>query len=158
MSHFDESSGVVTLQTPWGHWYQTTEEVYILVDVPSNTKAKQVSIKIKPDQLSLSVNDTAIFSGHLSKKVLADESTWTLEDGKLIRVQLAKAISDPMSPDCCWPGLFVDQYMVDPATRMAMEKKLTLQRFALEHPGFDFSNADISGDFTSGGPKMPSMP
>ena len=35
-----------------------------------------------------------------------------------------------------------------------MEKKMTLERFARENPGFDFSNADISGNFQGGGPNM----
>jgi len=53
-----------------------------------------------------------------------------------------------------------------------MEKKLTLERFqrevfstkmvahknifflSLKHPGFDFSGADISGQYSGGGPRL----
>jgi len=156
MSHFDESSGIVPCQTPWGQWYQTVEEVYVLVDLPTGTKAKSLDVKLKPESVSVSLNKSFIFAGKLSKKIQADESIWTLEDSRLLRIQLVKVISDPTNPDCCWPGLLEDQFLADPMVKMEMEKKLTLQRFALEHPGFDFSNSDISGEFTSGGPRLPS--
>jgi len=156
MSHFDESSGIVPCPTPWGHWYQTVEEVYILVSCPPGTKAKFLDVKLKPESVSVSLNKTVIFAGKWSRKIQGDESVWTLEDNRLLRIQLVKAISDPSNPDCCWPGLLEDQFLADPLVKMEMEKKLTLQRYALEHPGFDFSNADINGQFTSGGPQLPS--
>jgi len=157
MSHFDETAGAVLCQTPWGHWYQTVEEVYVLIDVPNGTKAKQLSIKIQSDSLKVELTNEVLLSGKLSQKIQTDESVWTLEDNKLVRIQLLKSIADPTNPHCCWSGLMVDQFLADPYVKNEMEKKLTLQRFALEHPGFDFSNSDISGDFSSGGPQLPSQ-
>ena len=52
MSHFDESSGIVPCSTPWGHWYQTVEEVCVLVNCPPGTKAKSLDIKLKSDSVS----------------------------------------------------------------------------------------------------------
>jgi len=156
MSHFDETSGSVPCPTPWGHWYQTVEEVYVLVDLPAGTKANRLDVRIRPESASVSLDRAVIFAGKWSRKIQADESVWTLEDNRLLRIQLVKVIGDPTHPDCCWPGLLEDQFLADPMVKTEMEKKLTLQRFALEHPGFDFSNSDITGEFTSGGPRLPS--
>ena len=58
---------------------------------------------------SIIVDKTLVFAGNWSRKIQADESVWTVEDGKLLRIQLVKVVSDPTSPECCWPGLLVDQ-------------------------------------------------
>ena len=113
MSHFDETSGAVPCNTPWGHWYQTVEEVYVLVDLPSGTKAKQLDVKLRSESGSVALDKSVIFSGKWSRKVQAEESVWTVEDGRLLRIQLVKVISDPTSPDCCWPGLLEDQVCLD---------------------------------------------
>ena len=109
MTHFDETAGAIPCPTPWGHWYQTVEEVYVLVDLPTGTKAKQLDVKIRPESVSVSLDKCVIFTGKWSRKVAAEDSVWTLEDGRLLRIQLSKVISDPTNPDCCWPGLLEDQ-------------------------------------------------
>ena len=53
-----------------------------------------------------------------------------------------------------WRSLLKDQYEATAADFESMEKKMTLERFARENPGFDFSKADISGNFQGGGPNM----
>lgn len=44
MTHFDERSGVVPALTPWGSWYQTIEEVVVLVNVAAGTRGRDVSV------------------------------------------------------------------------------------------------------------------
>jgi len=39
-SAFDERSGVVQCVTPWGYWYQTAEEVYILIEASTTLQGK----------------------------------------------------------------------------------------------------------------------
>jgi hypothetical protein len=39
-----------------------------------------------------------------------------------------------------------------------MEKKATLERFSQENPGFDFSGAEVTGNFQGGGPTLPNVP
>lgn len=52
----------------------------------------------------------------------------------------------------CWRSLFVDgTYAPDEWTFDQMQKKLALERYQIEHPGFDFSSAEISGNYVSGG-------
>lgn len=52
---FEERSGVVPCGTPWGRWYQTLEEVFIEVQVPPGTRAKDVSCSLQSRRVALSV-------------------------------------------------------------------------------------------------------
>ena len=56
-----------------------------------------------------------------------DESTWTIEDQKLIRIQLVKA--HHKTKDLCWKSLLESQYEPDPYTFNEMRKKLDLENF-----------------------------
>ncbi|KAG8579117.1 hypothetical protein GDO81_010723 [Engystomops pustulosus] len=122
--NFDERSGVVPCKTPWGCWYQTMEEVFIEVQ------------------------------GRLYDSTISDESTWTLEDKKLIRIVLTKTNRDAGN---CWSSLLEGEYSADPWVQDEMQKKLTLERFQRENPGFDFSGAEISGNYSKGGPDFSSL-
>lgn len=53
--HFEERSGVVPCKTPWGSWYQTMEEVFIEVDVPHGTSAKEVKCRLGSKDIELHV-------------------------------------------------------------------------------------------------------
>jgi len=61
ISHFDEKSGCVRSATPWGCWWQTISEVHIEVNVPKNTKSKDVSVVVKPKHIAVSVNKKTVF-------------------------------------------------------------------------------------------------
>ena len=151
MSNFDEKSGLVYSITPWGQWAQTIEEVFVEVKVPEGTRSRDVKCDIKAQYMSLSVHNKEIIKGPLYLKVLSDESVWTLEDKKIIRIVLVKSDRSAAS---CWKLLLQDQYNSDAFTFNEMEKKLTLERFQRENPGFDFSGAEISGNYSGGGPKF----
>ncbi|MEE6478797.1 hypothetical protein FKM82_012008 [Ascaphus truei] len=86
--HFDERSGVVPCHTPWGCWSQTMEDVFIEVQVPPGTQAREIQCKLGSRDIALTVQGRDILKA-------ADE----------------------------------------------MQKKLTLERFQRENPGFDFSGA-----------------
>ena len=62
--------------------------------------------------------------------VVEDESTWTIEDRKLIRFQLIKAFHK--TKDLCWLSLLEDQYQPDTITLNEMRKKLDLEQFQKE--------------------------
>ncbi|KAJ1127887.1 hypothetical protein NDU88_006280 [Pleurodeles waltl] len=147
--HFDERSGVVPCYTPWGFWYQTMEEVFIEVTVPGGTTAKDIQCQIDSRRLSLTVRGKDILKGKLFGCTVADEGTWTLEDRKLIHIVLMKSNRDAGN---CWPSLLENEYAADAWVQDQMQKKLTLERFQRETPGFDFSGADISGNYGQGGP------
>lgn len=58
--HFEERSGVVPCKTPWGSWYQTMEEVFIEVDVPPGTSAKEVKCRLGSKDIELHVKGKEI--------------------------------------------------------------------------------------------------
>ncbi|XP_023618087.1 nudC domain-containing protein 2 isoform X4 [Myotis lucifugus] len=68
-------------------------------------------------------------AGKLFDSTIADEGTWTLES----------------------------EYTADPWVQDQMQRKLTLERFQKENPGFDFSGAEISGNYTKGGPDFSNL-
>ncbi|XP_072026455.1 nudC domain-containing protein 2-like isoform X2 [Amphiura filiformis] len=130
MSNFDERSGVVACNTSWGQWYQTIEEVYVEINVPQGTLAKQINIVFAPSQLTCVVRGETIIKGDMFSKVVTDECTWSLEDRKLVRIVLAKARA---SADNCWKSLLKSEFQADPLVFDAMEKKLTLEKFQKEY-------------------------
>lgn len=72
------------------------------------------------------------------------------EDGTLLRIVLAKSHREAY----CWKSLLEGQYEGNLWELDQMEKKLTLERFQNENPGFDFSGASITGNYHGGGPKL----
>uniref|UniRef100_A0A8B9P971 NudC domain-containing protein 2 n=1 Tax=Apteryx owenii TaxID=8824 RepID=A0A8B9P971_APTOW len=76
------------------------------------------------------------------------------EDRKLIRIVLTKTNRDAGN---CWTSLLENEYAADPWVQDQMQRKLTLERFQRENPGFDFSGAEISGNYSKGGPDFSSL-
>uniref|UniRef100_A0A8D2J494 NudC domain containing 2 n=1 Tax=Varanus komodoensis TaxID=61221 RepID=A0A8D2J494_VARKO len=76
------------------------------------------------------------------------------EDQKLIRIVLTKTKRDARN---CWTSLLENEYVADLWIQDQMQKKLTLERFHKENPGFDFTGADISGNYSKGGPDFSSL-
>ncbi|XP_044309941.1 nudC domain-containing protein 2 [Varanus komodoensis] len=151
---FEERSALVTCVTPWGCWYQSLEEVFVEVNVPAGTRAREVECSMKSRHLSLAVAGKKVLEGKLFDSTIADEATWTLEDQKLIRIVLTKTKRDARN---CWTSLLENEYVADLWIQDQMQKKLTLERFHKENPGFDFTGADISGNYSKGGPDFSSL-
>lgn len=61
------------------------------------------------------------------------------EDG-VIHFTLTKA-----RPGETWPAVFVGHDQLDALSEEETKRKMLLERFQLEHPGFDFSGAEVSG-------------
>ncbi|NXX91752.1 NUDC2 protein, partial [Centropus bengalensis] len=164
---FEERSGLVPCATPWGRWYQTLEEVFIEVQVPPGTRAKDVCCSLQSRRIALSVRGREVLQGKLFDSTITDEGTWTLEDKRLIRIVLMKTNRDAGN---CWTSLLEKEYAADPWVQDQMQRKLTLERFQREariicltfpylhqNPGFDFSGAEISGNYSKGGPDFSSL-
>ncbi|KAK7482608.1 hypothetical protein BaRGS_00026209 [Batillaria attramentaria] len=151
MAHFDERSGIVPCKTEWGSWWQTLDEIYIEVDTGREISAKSVKCDIKAKQIKVVVNGETLIDGTLFEAVHPDDSTWTVEDKRFLRICLSKSLT---TADHCWKSLLLNQYETDALTYDEMQKKLTLQRFQLENPGFDFSGASMSGNYQGGGPQF----
>jgi hypothetical protein len=58
----------------------------------------------------------------------------------LIVVQLEKTKAHDS-----WVSIIKGQDEVDPLAKEAMDKKMLLEKFQREHPGFDFSGAELTG-------------
>ncbi|XP_040570958.1 nudC domain-containing protein 2 [Lepeophtheirus salmonis] len=149
--NFDESSGTVNCKTDWGEWYQTVKEVVILVNVEPGTKSRDVEIKIKPKRISCKVRGALLFEGIPYETVMEDDSIWTIEENKLIRIALTKAES--RSKETSWLGLLksIDGeeilFKPDPYVYNEMRKKLDLEQFQIENPGMNFSNAKLDKNY-----------
>ncbi|MBN3302526.1 NUDC2 protein, partial [Amia calva] len=127
--HFDERSGIIPCKTPWGSWYQTMEEVFIEVNVPPGTSAKEIKCNLGSRQIDVCVKGREMIKGKLFGCTVEDEATWTLEDRKLIQIILMKSNREAGN---CWLSLLEGQYCADPWVQDQMQKKLTLERFQRE--------------------------
>eukprot|EP00092_Neocalanus_flemingeri_P072267 GFUD01088944.1.p1 GENE.GFUD01088944.1~~GFUD01088944.1.p1 ORF type:complete len:145 (+),score=39.20 GFUD01088944.1:68-502(+) len=140
MSDFEDKAGRVAHPTEWGNWSQTVQDVTIKVFLEKGTRGKEVNVKITPSGIECSVRGKEIFQGIFCQKVAADDSTWTIEDQKLLRIFLCKSGGGNVE---FWPSLFDGQFQPDSPTIQKMRQKLDLERYQLEHPGFDFSGAKL---------------
>ena len=64
----------------------------------------------------------------------------TIEDDTIV-IYLQKA-----EPGTTWASALRGHAALSSASRDVMQKKLMLERFQREHPGFDFSNAQFTGE------------
>jgi len=142
MTSFDEKSGSVEYQTPNYRWTQTVEDVSVFIDVPLGTNPKEIEVKVQTKRLRVAIKGKKTYiDGELFLAVVADSSFWTLEDKKEIRLVLAKAKQYET-----WKTVVVGDHEMDPFTALEMQKKIMLEKFQKENPGFDFSQAQFSGN------------
>ena len=73
--------------------------------------------------------------------VKVQESMWTMSDGE-ININLQK-MNKAEAWDAALRGRGAE---VDAITKEEVKKKMMLERFQEEHPGFDFSGASFNGD------------
>eukprot|EP00088_Acartia_fossae_P069741 TRINITY_DN9188_c0_g1_i11.p1 TRINITY_DN9188_c0_g1~~TRINITY_DN9188_c0_g1_i11.p1 ORF type:complete len:302 (-),score=43.87 TRINITY_DN9188_c0_g1_i11:1106-2011(-) len=143
MADFEERSGVVACETEWGRWYQTVEDVSLEINLTPGTKGREVKVDISTRRIQCQIRGTVIIKGKLFDSVIEDESTWTIEDQKLLRVLLVKSRKSDY-----WSSLLENgQYQPNPAQLLQMRHKLDLERFQLEHPGLDFSQANLDKQY-----------
>uniref|UniRef100_A0A8C2VF39 CS domain-containing protein n=1 Tax=Chinchilla lanigera TaxID=34839 RepID=A0A8C2VF39_CHILA len=133
---FEERSGVVPCGRLRGQWYQTLEEVFTEVQVPPGTRAQDIQCGLQSQHVALAVGGQEILKGKLFDSI-ADEGTWTLEDRKMVYAAN------------CWTSLLESEYAADPWVQHQMFQK--------ENPGFDFSGAEISGNYAKGGPDFSNL-
>ncbi|XP_026191641.1 nudC domain-containing protein 2-like [Cyclospora cayetanensis] len=121
-------------------WEQDLTDVHLFLLPPPQTKAKSISVKITPTRLSVGLlGKPALFDEDLFSTVDTSASFWMLEDGEL-HIQLGK-----MRKGEIWKSAMRGHGVLNPLATEEVQKKLMLERFGEEHPGFDFSNATFSG-------------
>ena len=74
-------------------WSQAFNEVSVQIDLPENTKAKDLLVVFKSDYLKVQLknSDTPIVEGKLDSKIKVDDSFWTIEERKRLILTLTKA-------------------------------------------------------------------
>jgi len=137
-------------------WEQTLEEVNIYIKPPPYVLEKnreevrkqlkpgqelpKLEVKIKSNHVTIGVKGNPPFIDQdLSKMCAADESFWMIEDEEL-HIQLQKVYKGEV-----WPCVFKGHDNLDPFVQEEVQKKLMLERFQQENPGFDFSQAQFNG-------------
>ncbi|XP_059482026.1 nudC domain-containing protein 2-like isoform X2 [Neocloeon triangulifer] len=142
LSFFDMKGGFYGVATDFGRWWQTVLEVHIEVTLPPNTRGKECQVAITTTQLSVLVRGETKIKGKLFGIVRPDESVWSIEGG-VMTILLAR--SDHAIKEVIWPSLLADgSFALDAVAVHETRKKLDLERFQLENPGFNFSNARLA--------------
>ncbi|GAQ86724.1 Nuclear distribution protein C [Klebsormidium nitens] len=121
-------------------WDQSLDEVNVYIDLPSGVKAKQLDCDVLPNHLRVGIKGNPPYLDHaLCEKVKKDSSFWTVEDG-VLHVTLQKAERGK-----AWQSALAGHTSLDPLSSEQEQKRLMLERFQQENPGFDFSGAEFSG-------------
>jgi hypothetical protein len=156
-------------------WTQQLADLQIVVPVPEGTKTKQLKVDMTSSKLSVGLKgQEPILSGKFHKKILLDDSFWTLEDNKEVVFTLMKGNQMEWWKCVIEGEPEIDTTKVNPEnsklgdldgeTRQTVEKMMydqrqkamglptadeqkkndILQKFMKEHPEMDFSQAKIS--------------
>ena len=137
-------------------WDQTLDEVNIYIKPPKilikkyqdeykkqlkpGEKLPELDIKIAPTHLSIGIKGNPPFlNEELGGKVNTSESVWMIEDDEL-HILLCK-----MYKAETWTSACKGHQKLDPLAESEMKKKILLERFQEENPGFDFSGAEVNG-------------
>lgn len=121
-------------------WEQSLDEVLVYIKPPPGIRAAQIDCKIETSRFVLGLKGNPPFLDHkLPAACVAKDSFWNLDDGNII-ITLTKAKKGET-----WPCAFVGQGTLDPLAETEVQKSMLLERFQQEHPGFDFSGAQVNG-------------
>ncbi|KAK9133414.1 hypothetical protein Scep_012942 [Stephania cephalantha] len=122
-------------------WDQTLEEVNMYITLPPNVPTKLFCCKIQSKHVEVGIKGNPPYLNHdLTCPVKTDSSFWTLED-EIMHITLQKRDKGQT-----WSSPIVGQGQLDPHSVDLEQKRLMLQRFQEENPGFDFSQAQFSGN------------
>jgi CS domain len=121
-------------------WDQTLDDVNVYIKPPPGVKASHLDITIGATHLKIGLKGNPPFIDQdLSSSIIIKDSLWLMEDGE-IHFTLTKAKKAET-----WPSVFKGHGELDETSKVEVQKRLLLERFQEEHPGFDFSGAEING-------------
>lgn len=90
-------------------WSETPEEVIILLAVPASAQKHEVDYKLRPTQLTVSVQGVELIQAKLSHPVQPEDSSWQFDlyqGMRVIVITLQKATDGPGPAD--WDKLFLN--------------------------------------------------
>jgi hypothetical protein len=121
-------------------WEQSLDDVNIYIKPPPGIKAKMMDIRITETELRVGLKGNPPFlHERFPSLVKRDTSTWMMDDGEI------EIILHKMKKAETWPSALCGHGELDPYTQQEVQKKIMLERFQEEHPGFDFSGAEFNG-------------
>ncbi len=124
-------------------WEQSLEDVSIYIKPPPGVTRQMFVIKIAYARLTVGLKDCPPFLDEpTGGPVKPDESTWTFSDN-VVTIILQK-MNKAEVWHCALAGR--NGASVDDFTKEELKKKMMLDRFQEEHPGFDFSGAEFNGE------------
>lgn len=116
------------------------DDVNVYVDAPEGCRAKDLEVQLKKDGVRLALRGNPPYLDHRwSEPIRTSDSCWTLEDG-VITLVLAKRERGKT-----WKSLLLGQEQFDAVKESQERRRLLLERFQRENPGFDFSDAEVTG-------------
>ena len=138
-------------------WDQNIEELNIYIKPPkialpmylsenkkkygNNFQTQKFEIEIKPNHLKIGIKTEKPFiDKKLVKTCNTNESYWMIEDDEL-HIILTKILKADI-----WKGIFEGHQILNKEDEEKMKKQILLERFSEEHPGFDFSRAEVNGN------------
>eukprot|EP00602_Paraphysomonas_sp_CaronLab_P007915 CAMPEP_0185035672 /NCGR_PEP_ID=MMETSP1103-20130426/27475_1 /TAXON_ID=36769 /ORGANISM="Paraphysomonas bandaiensis, Strain Caron Lab Isolate" /LENGTH=159 /DNA_ID=CAMNT_0027572867 /DNA_START=188 /DNA_END=667 /DNA_ORIENTATION=+ len=123
-------------------WEQSLDEVNIYIVPPEHVKKSDFDIVITPHRVKVGLKGLPPFIDEETGGIVkADESYWMIADGEL-NINLQK-MCKAETWTCALKGRGGQQ--IDDFTKEEERKKMLLERFQYEHPGFDFSGAEFNG-------------
>lgn len=135
---------------PIYEWEQSLEDTTIYVKPPPFvTRGNQIRCQISPTHLKLGLQGgSKLFLDEPTGGVVdSSESTWSLEEaevgGKEICIYLTKAHKGDT-----WNTALAGNSsasLLDPMAQEEVKRKMMLERFQEENPGFDFRDAQFNG-------------
>ena len=144
-------------------WDQSLEEVDVYIPAPSADKVTKKTVplfRVQHGKLQMRVimgpGITAVFDVALGGHADGSECFWTTDDdGATLHIVIGKAIKGEP-----WTTVFLDAVSTQPQAASSTDaqmgqipvsdlerarREMLLQRFQEEHPGFDFTDAQVSG-------------
>jgi hypothetical protein len=133
----------LALLAPPFYCNQSLDEVNIYISAPPGIKGSQIQCKIETRHLKIGLKGNPPFIDEpTGGPVVVDESLWTMSEDGEININLQK-----VKTGATWDSALMGRgfQVVDPLTKQEMQKKIMLERFQQENPGFDFSGAEFNG-------------
>lgn len=138
-------------------WEQTLDEVHLYMKPPKwalpshqkemahllkpGEKFPKIEVKITPAHLTVGVSGNPPFIDEdLGGVCIVKESMWMIEDDEL-HIELQKSFKAEI-----WESALKGHAKMDVLTKTEVQKKIMLERFQEENPGFDFSGASFNGN------------
>ncbi|GAC93587.1 hypothetical protein PHSY_001152 [Pseudozyma hubeiensis SY62] len=102
-------------------WKQQLDIVEISVPVPQGTKGRDLIVELKKRKIKVALKGKdAILEGELAKDIKEEDSTWTIEDGSMVEIQLEK-----MNKNEWWPNVVAHHPKIDTTKIVPENSKLS---------------------------------